>query len=625
MKGYAIAVLLMLCLQAGVAQETATPAADAQTSQTKTVRTEDRRRAAKLYLDGGKLFAKERFEDAWHKYEQAVQLDPGNAVYTGAEEVAKSHLVTQLVQQATRNRMMGKQAEALAALARARDLDPHNAVVTQHLYELAADTAPDEHKSLYAESNSRLRPPPVLDPKLDKQSFHIHTNAQQVIEQVYRAFGIQTTVDASVTGRLVRFDLDDATYDQATRALALATDSFAVALDEHRALVAKDTRENRTKFERLELETVYLSGLTQAEIVDVGNLAKNVFGAKQVAVAQSTSTLTVRATHDTLVAFNNTLRDLLDGRSQVMLDVRVLQIANSKGRNTGATLPQQLTAFNVYAEEQSILNANQDLVQEIIASGLASADDPLTIIGILVASGQVSSEIFQNGFALFGGGVTLSGLSPGPTTLNLNLNSSESRALDQVQLRLTDGEDGTIRSGYRYPITTSSYSSLGSSSVNIPGLTDAGTSSSLSSLLSSLNSSAITVPQIQYQDLGLTLKTLPRVLRNGNVALTLDFKITALSGSSINDLPVMNNRSYSGVVQVKEGTAVVVVSQLTKQESRALSGTPGLSEIPGMSELTGKDTAQDYATLLVVITPSVIRGTQAAGHSVPIRIESDTP
>ena len=68
MKGYAIAVLLMLCLQAGVAQETATPAADAQTSQTKTVRTEDRRRAAKLYLDGGKLFAKERFEDAWHKY-----------------------------------------------------------------------------------------------------------------------------------------------------------------------------------------------------------------------------------------------------------------------------------------------------------------------------------------------------------------------------------------------------------------------------------------------------------------------------------------------------------------------------------------------------------------------------
>ena len=86
----------------------------------------------------------------------------------------------------------------------------------------------------------------------------------------------------------------------------------------------------------------------------------------------------------------------------------------------------------------------------------------------------------------------------------------------------------------------------------------------------------------------------------------------------------MNNRAYTGVVQVKEGAAVVLVSQLNEQESRALSGTPGLSEIPGMNNLTGKYTQKDYATLLIVITPELVRGLQAAGHTAMMRVERGT-
>jgi type II secretory pathway component GspD/PulD (secretin) len=66
---------------------------------------------------------------------------------------------------------------------------------------------------------------------------------------------------------------------------------------------------------------------------------------------------------------------------------------------------------------------------------------------------------------------------------------------------------------------------------------------------------------------------------------------------------------------------VEVISELDKSESRAVSGTPGISEIPDLKNLTGKDTQKNYATLLIVITPHVIRGTQAAGHSPMMRIE----
>ncbi len=88
--------------------------------------------------------------------------------------------------------------------------------------------------------------------------------------------------------------------------------------------------------------------------------------------------------------------------------------------------------------------------------------------------------------------------------MNLNLNSSDSRELDEAELRLGDGEEATLRSGTRYPIMTANYSALGTSGVNIPGLTTAGNSSSLSSLLSSLGASTTQIPQVQYQDLGLT-------------------------------------------------------------------------------------------------------------------------
>jgi Flp pilus assembly secretin CpaC len=400
----------------------------------------------------------------------------------------------------------------------------------------------------------------------------------------------------------------------------MLTHSFYVPLDAHRALVANDLRGNREEFMRQETETVYLSGLSEKDMDEVANLAKNVFDIAQAVAEHSSGTITIRAPQRTLTAFNATLRELLEGQNQVLLEVRVIQLAHTAERNTGVTQPQSISAFNVYTEEQSILNANQALVQQIISSGLAGPNDIGTIIGILVASGQVSSSLFSSGIALFGGGLTESALSPGKVSADLNLNSSDSRELDQIQLRLGDGEKATLRTGSRYPIQTSSFSSIAASVAKIPGLTSAGASGSLSSLLASY-SGAQNIPQVEYQDLGLTLSATPKVMRNGDVALTLDMKIDALSGGSINGNPILNNRAYSGVVTLKEGESAAVVSQLDKSESRSISGTPGISEIPGLNNLTGKDNQKDYSTLLIVVTPRLVRGTQSAGHSPMLRVE----
>ena len=177
-------------------------------------------------------------------------------------------------------------------------------------------------------------------------------------------------------------------------------------------------------------------------------------------------------------------------------------------------------------------------------------------------------------------------------------------------------------SGTRYPIQTSVYTGVFAGSVNIPGLTTAGTSTGLSGLASTISGApSLQIPQVQYQDLGLTFKANPRVMRSGDVALKLDMKITALAGTFINGNPVLNNRSYSGVVTLKEGLGAILMSELDEQESRALTGTPGLTEIPGFDNVTEKDVQKNYATLLIVLTPHLVRGTQPPGHTQMLRVQ----
>jgi general secretion pathway protein D len=595
-------------------------AADSNREQKKPTE-KDRRRAAKLFLQGSKLFEKEQFDAALRDYDTAVELDPANTDYAVAAQVARSHAVTDLIQVAAKARLRGDFSAERTSLQRAGELDPKNLQVSEHLHEMADEALAGQSRPLYEQAASTMGEPPTLSPTPETHSFHTRSDRRQLIQTMFKAYGIEATLDQSVSSGLLKLDIDDATFAQALQVINMTTGTFFVTLDPHRVLVAKDTVLNRQQFMPQEMETVYLGGLQTSELTDIGNLAKNVFQIQQVSVSPSAGTITLRASANLLNVFNASMRQLLDGRSQVLLEVRLIQLAHTNERNTGAQLPQQITAFNVYAEEQSILNANQALVQEIISSGLAAPGDTLAILGILLASGQVSSSLFQNGIALFGGGLTLSGISPGPAKLNLNLNSSDTRELDQMQIHLGDGEEGTLKNGLRYPITTSSYSNLGATGLNIPGLTTAGNSGGLSALLASFSSTAATVPQIEYQDLGLTLKATPRVIRSGEVALTMDMKITALAGSSLNGVPVINNRSYSGVVTLKDGSGVVIVSQVDKQESRALSGIPGLSEIPGLNNVSDKDTSRDYATLVIIVTPHVIRGTQAAGQSPMMRVE----
>jgi tetratricopeptide (TPR) repeat protein len=635
------ALLASLCSTAFAQQQTAAAAQTQQPAATQTqppapkaaadpvnqASTADRRRAAKLYLEATKLYQKQQFEKALEDYQAAARLDSANETYRLATEVARGHAVTALLQTAAQQRSRGDISGARATLTHALQYDPANKAVLERLeqaggFAVAADPA----------EPTRLATPALggfeqIAPTAGVRNFHVRSNQRQVIQQVFRAWGIESTVDNSVRGNLVRLDLDNVTFEQAMRALEILTDSFYVPIDEHRVLVARDTRELRQQYMRNGVETLPLPGLSTNEMTDMANLAKNVFLINQAAVDPTAASITLRGPEKSLAAFNATYEDLMQGRSEVQVNVKVLQVAHTNARDTGLQPPQQITVFNVLAEAKTIIQQNQDLVNQIIASGLAGPTDYAKILAILIASGQVTNSVLTNGWVEFGGSCNLNssgtgtcspfafGASPGPVTFHLNLNSSDSRELDDFSLRLQDGEEGTLKSGTRYPIQTSSYSNLGASIPNIPGLTGAGNSGALSNLLAQFSGSVPSIPQIQYEDLGLVLKARPRAMRSGDVALTVDLKISSLAGGAINGLPILANRAYSGVITLPADRSVVIASEVDQNESNAISGTPGFSEIPGMDNVTEKQTNKNYATLLIILTPRVVRNSHGLGHT----------
>jgi len=582
----------------------AAPAAEKPASE------HEKSEASKAFLEGAKALKKDDLREAEKQFERAAQLDPGNTQYSTALTIAKEHLLTQLVQDASKARIAGHDDTARSLLAEAYLLDPNNLIVKQHIDELARDT--ESQDAVLLPSAEEAAPPVQIVPKEGRQSIHVRSAANEVLRQVLTAYGITPTIDSSVRNKIVRFDADDIEFAQAATMLKLITGTFFVPLDEKRVLVAQDTRENRAKFEREVLETVYLPGLTASEMSDMGNIARNVFEARQASIRADAHTLTIRAPQDRVAALNHTLEDLLDGRSQVLLNLRLFQVARTRMTNIGVQLPQQTTIFNVPTEVNQIIQANEAAAQQVVAQGLAPAGDDVAIVAVLIATGVVSGTVFNQPFALFGGGITQSGLTLNQgVTANLALNSSATRMLDQVQLRVQDQEDATLRSGTRYPIVTSTYSNLTGTALAIPGVSQAGVSSALQNLgvnTAALQSAAAqTIPQVQYEDLGLTLKATPHIQQNQDVALKIDLKIESLTGQTLNGNPILNSQQYTGSITLLQGESALVVSNLTRQQSAAVSGIPGLSELPGFQSTTNKENTVDVSKLVILITPHIVR------------------
>lgn len=574
-----------------------------------------RRQAQNAYLAGARLLDRNDLTGAEMQFAKALKLDPENHDYVLAAEIAREHRVTELVQQSGKARLMGQNKKAEALLAQASLLDPENPIVTQHLppgaLPVAFHSAIAPSARSWIEEGPSIAGPVLLLPNSSTQSFHIRSDIQAAVSQVLSSYGIRAVFDDSVGHQNLRFDLEEVQYGRAVPILLQMGGLFAVPLDSTSVIVANDTPENRLRLQRQLQETISIPGMTTQEMNDLGNVVRNIFDIKQLAIEKGLGNLVLRAPEDTLRAVNLTLADLIDGNSQVMIQLRLYAIDRTRQRNIGAQLPQQVGLYSVAGEAAKIVNQNQSLVDQAIAQGLVPAGaSNIDIALALIGSGLVKSSLLSSTVGFVGGGLTQTGITTNIfPTYNLAMNSSDSRALEDIQVRVGDRQTANFRVGTRYPITTSTYNT--GPTVNSPALAGVNINGvSASSLLSQLTggSNGRIIPQIQYEDLGLTLKATPTIQKSGAVSMHIELKINALAGTALNNIPILNNRQFVSDITIDDGTTAMLVSTLSKSESAAVSGIPGLGELPGFQPATAdKMTETDSSELVLLLTPHVIR------------------
>ncbi|MGH9616396.1 MAG: hypothetical protein ACRD28_06600 [Acidobacteriaceae bacterium] len=563
------------------------------------------REAREYFRKGARALKSRDSSQALTLFAKAHLLDPTSAPYLAAYELARQQWVGGLLQTSKQDQQSGKTASAEQQLQEALRLDPDNPFVREHLQSLDSQQDPAVISAVpmptFSTGLIELAPADI------RSTFHLRGSTQQILDKFFSSYGIAAILDDSVPTKQIQLDLTNLSFGDASTAVELATGTFWVALDPTHVLVAKDTQENRKKFDRLLLETVFLPGLDKTEIANALNLIRNVFGVQQVSSRADQGTISIRAPEKTLRAINATLSQLYVDKPEIMLDVRIYQVNDSRQEDLGVAFPQQLNVFNVTSQLTSIINSNQSTITQLIAAGLVNPGDLAGIAALLIGLGLVNGTVLNQPFALFGNGLTLSGLSFGSTTANASLNISDTREIDHVQLRAADLQKQTLLIGSRYPIVTQSYSA---------GTQTPTESTSLASLLAGTSATAAAstnplalAPTVQYENLGLTVKALPRVLQNKDVQMQLEVTMASLAGASVNGSPIINNRSFVTTIQVPDGGTAMITSAVSNTESKSLSGIPGLSELPGFGWTASPTTQLTVGRLLIVITPHIISET----------------
>ena len=303
--------------------------------------------------------------------------------------------------------------------------------------------------------------------------------------------------------------------------------------------------------------------------------------------------------------------DMATRGADLLLDVNVYELDRTKVRNIGIAPPTSATAIDVANAAQKLISSNQTLLTQSIASGAltltgSSYQQELEEVAFLVAAGVSGSSTFTSLLGTLGSyaGVPLSGISIASATLNLLLNSSEVQVLNAIQLRTGDREPVVFRVGSRYPILTAETTSSSSSAV-ASELAAAGVSSATIAQLVGSSGSTTSTPQIQFEDIGITLKITPQVVNDDDVRLALDFKLESLGGTGVSNIPILNSRLLNSTVTVRSGETTMLATIVSANETKQLDGVPELGDLPGFQS-TDRSTDGTQNELLITITPHIV-------------------
>lgn len=550
--------------------------------------------ARSAFREGVKLQDHQRLEEALAQFDTASRLAPQNMQFLTAREVVKAKLIFNHIQKGNLLLLEDARAHAGAEFRAALDLDAGNEFARERLAEATRELPPALPRALPVAlvDSGEIH----LEPKDGRATFHYSGDVRGLFTELSAAYGVTPQFDDSLQTRQVRFNVDDVDFFTALKLACQVSKSMWAALDAHQMLIAADNVENHRQFDRMSLRTFILPPhSTPQETTDLVNAMRNMFDLRFVSSGLTSDTVELRGPQPLLQACSKLLEQLSNERPQVMLDVRVYQINHQLTRNIGVHIPNTFNMYNIPAIALVGLAGQNigDLINQLIASGGINQAGGTALSGLLAQLGGQQNSIFSQPLATFGGGLTFSGVSLDQLAAALSLNESWVRSLENMTMRASQGNDATFHLGEKYPILNASYAPI----YNSP---------QISAVLGN-QTYVPPFPSVSYEDLGLNLKAKPTIHGDGSVSLQLELQVRSLTGQSNNGVPVISNREYKGSINLKDGEPAVVAGEISRSDTRSMSGIPGLGFLPLLNQAMVNNTKQEEDDeLMIIITPHVL-------------------
>lgn len=560
------------------------------------------------------------FDKALEFYEKALAEDPSDAAYLLSMRRVRFQAGQAHVDRGQKVRSEGKLDEALIEFQRAFAIDPSSSIAEQEIRRTLqmierekkraaepgqAEARPEDRgltpaQQARKEAEERIAtalPPPQLRPMSPQISTLKMSNqpAKVLFDTVAKLAGINVVFDPDYQaqpGKNFSLELVNVTLEEALDNVAVITKSFWKPLSHNIVFVTNDNPTKRRDYEDHVVKVFYLQNVTTVqELQEIATNVRSVTDIRRLFTYNAQNAIVIRATADQVALAEKLIQDLDKPKSEVVIDVIVMEANRTRTRSLAATIANGTTAGIStpisFTPRNPVLSGTTTGGADTTTTMTSTTTTAAAAASSAISLAQIS-KVGTNDFSLTLPGGFIQALMSDRTT----------RVLQSPQLRAADGQKATLKIGDRYPYATGSFQ---------PGIGTVG----ISPLVST---------QFQFAEVGVNADITPRIHGANEVSLHVELEISSVKDNiDVGGLkqPVIGQRRVIHDLRVREGEVSVLGGLMQGQDSKVVSGIPGLGDIPIVKRLfTNENVEKNSSELLVVLVPHIVRSPEISEVNV---------
>jgi general secretion pathway protein D len=572
-------------------------------------------KGSKDFKDAQAAAEKQDWDKALPLYMAAMDKNPNNLAYTIGMRRARFQAGQMHVNKGQKLRADGKVEDAMAEFQRAIIADPSSSIAIQELKRTqqildekknggkpganpneAGLTPAERQRHTDDQKVASIEAPPELTPVVARiPPIKMNNQPPKVLyETIGKMAGINVVFDSQYTAPQRNSNVDIATntpIEQAFDYLAMLTHTFWKPISPNTIFVAEDNVTKRRDYEDDVVKVFYVTNVTSVqEFQEIATTIRTVAEIRRVFTYNAQKALIVRGTADQVALTEKLIHDLDKPKSEVVIDVIVMQVNSQYSRSLAATIASGGTAGLQQAISflPTTTNTGTTVTSTDPTTGITTTTvTPTTTGAATTATTAGTIPLSQIGHLSIN---QFSTSLPG-AILNAVMSDARTKTLNKPQVRASDGMKVELIIGQRIPYATGSFSS------------GVSVSSSVSPLVST---------QFNYADVGLKLNITPQIHSTQECTLHIEVEVSEVD-QYVNiggiSQPVIGQSKNTADVRLRDGEVNLLSSLSQNSDSSTVGGLPGLTNIPILGQFLFGSSSKNKSTgeLMIALIPHIIR------------------